>query len=177
LLQNKNKTPTELPFLSTSTRDFAFSALEQNVLVSCPNDSVLKAKLKLFGVLNLLTKTVEAQDQKLQFSFDLNSLSNSNIIAANSKWTAYGETYSPSYDWSNKVSVVYLNQQNVPVVEKLENVQISGTTITFNAEFPFTANLMNGLTIAAVVKGSGPFDSPAAVANATLFAPALIEIN
>lgn len=36
---------------------------------------------------------------------------------------------------------------------------------------------MNGLTIAVLVRGSGPFSSADAVANSTVFGPAIIEIN
>jgi hypothetical protein len=180
LLQNKNKVPSELPFLTTSTRDFAFSSLEQGVLVSCPNDSVLKNKLKIFGVLNLLTATIPAQDQTLHFSFDIASLGKSNIVSnsqgSGSTWSAYGNSYGASYDWS-QVSLVYINQQNTPVVESLQNVKVSGTTVTFDATFPYSQFLMNGLTIAAVTKSHGPFADAGSVANATLFAPAFIEIN
>jgi hypothetical protein len=179
LLQNKNKVPSELPFLTTSTRDFAFSALEQLFLKSCPNDSVLKAKLKVYAPLSIVTTNIQPQDQNIQFSFDVATLAKSNIGSAGSapnSYTAYGTNWSPSYDWSS-VSLVYINQQNTPVVEKPQNVKVSGSVVTFDAYFPYTMNLMNGLTLAAVTKTAGPFASAGAVANETLFAPGLIIIN
>ncbi|KAF2092694.1 hypothetical protein NA57DRAFT_49804 [Rhizodiscina lignyota] len=167
LLEKKGKVPSELPFLTTSTRDFAFSFLEQSVVVSCPNnnDDVLKQKLKIFGVLNLLTTNIEPKDQTLQFSFDLKSLD-----------ATYGNSYRSAYDWS-EVSLVYINQQNTPIVEKVQNVQVDGIQVTFEAFFPYTENLLNGLTIAAVTRCGGPFADASAVAEETLFAPAFIEIN
>lgn len=176
----QKKVPSQLPFLTTSTRDFAFSSLEQGVLVSCPNDSILKEKLKVFGVLNLLTKEVAAKDQTLKFSFDLKSLDASNVAGfvneSNKNWTMYNNGSYSNYDW-NKASLVYINQQNIPVVEPLQKVEVSGMSVSFEAFFPYTKNLMNGLTIAAVTKCHGPFADASAVANEALFAPAFIEVN
>lgn len=59
----------------------------------------------------------------------------------------------------------------------MKNVKVSGTIVTFDVLFPFTANLLDGLTIAAVTVGNGPFVSADAVAVQTLFGPGLIEVN
>jgi len=179
LLQNKNLIPNELPFLTRSVLDFAFSALEQGVIVSCPNDNILKEKVSIFGVLNLDTPTVKPEDAKLQFSFDFLSLENSNLGktgSAPNTYEVHGTTYGPSYDWS-KLSLVYINQQNVPVVVPLENQRMEGTVVHFEALFPFVEHLLNGLTITALTTSAGPFATVADVANATLFGPALIEVN
>jgi hypothetical protein len=177
IVENKNKIPSELPFLTTSTRDFAFSALEQGVLVNCPNDSILKSKLKLFAPLNVVTANIAAADQTLQFSFDINSLGKSNVAtAASGSWSAYGNTYNAAYDWT-QASLVYINSQNTPVVVKPQSPKVSGTVVTFSANFPYAANLMNGLTIAALTHSAGPFPNASSVAEATLFGPGLIEIN
>jgi hypothetical protein len=230
ILQNKNLIPNALPFLTTSTRDFAFSALEQGVIVSCPNDNILKQKLKLFGTLNVVTSDIEAKDQNLKFNFDIRTLADSNIISSGSgssygsssgsnygsssssaystsyststtssygykptgtsgysgytghskrdatSYSAYGQTYGSNYDWS-QVSLVYINQQNLPIVEKLQNVEINGFIVSFEAFFPFEENLLNSLTIAAVTKNAGPFANASEVADNTLFAPGLIEVN
>jgi hypothetical protein len=46
LLQNKNLIPNALPFLTTSTRDFAFSALQNFVVKgSCPNEDIINLKV------------------------------------------------------------------------------------------------------------------------------------
>lgn len=151
------KIPSALPFLTTSTREFAFSALNQNFVVpgSCPNANTIP--LPIFGALNVLTSPILPQSQNLQFSFTITD----------------GKTAPPA----SGASLVYINQQNTPVVVPLQHVQKNGNVVTFNAEFPYYQYEMNGLTIAAVVTGSGPFASADAVAQATIFGPGLIEIN
>jgi len=150
--------PSALPFLTASAREFAFSALNQDFVVpgSCPNANTIA--LPIFGVLTLDTPTVQAQDQQLQFSF-----------------SATGQ-YS-QYSSGQGLSLVYINQQNTPIVLPISGAQNNGGTVTFSANFPFSENLMNGLTIAAVTSNAGPFASVADVAKATLFGPALIEVN
>jgi hypothetical protein len=158
------KTPSALPFLTTSTREFAFSALQGFVVEgSCGNlDAV---GLQIFDPLTLVTPKVEPGIQKLTFSFEAKDVQPS--------WNA---------DYSG-LSLVYINQQNLPRVEKLINPKKdSNNIVTFDAVFPFHiptegAQFGNGLTIAAVTNSSGPFTSADAVANVTVFAPALIEIN
>ena len=80
------------------------------------------------------------------------------------------------------LSITYINQQNLPVNEKIQNVQRSGNTVTFEALFPFDeptfgALFGNGLTIAAVTNITGPFTSADEVALVTVFGPGLIEIK
>jgi hypothetical protein len=163
----QEKIPSELPFLTTSIRDFAFTALQGFIVPgSCPNSNLIN--LNIFGTLNLLTNKVLAQDQNLQFSFDVNSLKNAKLNNT--------ANITPSYDWT-KTSLVYISQQNTPIVEPFQNVQVSGTVVTFEVAFPYTANFLNGLTIAAVTLGNGPFASAQDVANAAIFAPAFIEVN
>jgi len=149
----EGKVPSELPFLTTSTREFAFNALLQTVIVSgsCPN---LKAiNLTTFdGALKLLTN-VEAKTESIKFSFE-----------------------KPSYGYDN-FKLAYINQQNLPIVEDIMVKSTEGSTVTFEANFPYDANEMNGLTIAALVKSAGPFKNAQAVADATAFGPALIIVN
>ena len=53
-----------------------------------------------------------------------------------------------------------------------------GGVAYFTAEFPFEqGGFADGLTIAALVKGTGKFASNADVAAATEFGPGLIEIK
>lgn len=144
--------PSALPFLTRSTGPFAFSYMNQNFVVpgTCPT----QINVPIFDKLTLQTSNVQARDQQLSFSFSNQKQSN-----------------------TNSLSLVYINQQNLPVVETLQNVQNSGSQVTFQANFPYVKNEMNGLTIAVVTQGSGPFTDADAVANATVFGPALIEIN
>ena len=149
------KLPSALPFLTASARPFAFSALNQNFVQqgTCPNANTIN--LPVFGALSLVTQNVQAQDQTLEFSFTPTSTS-----------TAQG------------LSIVYINQQNVPVVLPIQaSSSKPGGAVSVKAFFPYNANLMNGLTIAALVQGAGPFASVDDVAAATKFGPALIEIN
>jgi len=151
--------PSGAPFLTRSAAPFAFSALNQMFVVpgTCPgagNAELFKA-LPVFGALTVDTKNIQLKDQTLTFSVTSNS------------------TGSDFKDYS----VVYLNQQNVPLVEKIENVKIDGDYVTFDAFFPAATLIMDDLTIAAVTKNAGPFASADEVAAATLYGPGLIEIN
>jgi hypothetical protein len=152
-----NKIPSALPFLTTSTREFAFSALNQNFVVpgSCPN--IGEISLPVFGPLTVVTSNISPSTQNVQFSFTATASANAASAAG--------------------LSVVYINQQNLPVVEPLLNPTQTGNTVSFSAAFPYAQFEMNGLTIAAVVKGSGPFANADAVAQATVYGPGLIEIN
>jgi len=169
LLRNKKLIPSSQPFLTTSTRDFAFSALQGFVVPgSCPNENLIN--LKIFGPLNLATQNVLPQDQTLTFTFDIKTLLPNVAIAALTPTTDITK-----YDWTT-LSLQLINGQNTPISEPLQNVRVSGTVVTFDALFPFTANLLDGLTIGAVTVGTG-FANADAVALKTLFAPALIEVN
>lgn len=58
------------------------------------------------------------------------------------------------------------------------NTKVDGTTVTFEAAFPFsTGTFGNGLSIAAVTNSTGPFSTTDDVAKVTLFGPGLIEIH
>lgn len=149
------KTPSALPFLTTSTREFAFSALNQNFVVpgSCPNNNI---SLPIFKPLTVETKKVEATSEKIEFGIEVDS---------------------SVKDYSS-LSLVYINQQNTPVVEKLQDIMTSSGKVTFKANFPFDGTTFgNGLTIAALTTSAGPFENADAVAKATYAGPGLIEVN
>ncbi|KIW28196.1 uncharacterized protein PV07_07876 [Cladophialophora immunda] len=143
--------PSELPFLTQSTREFAYSSLQQNFIVpgTCPNDNTID--VPIFGTLDVLTTNIQAVDQVLTFSIQRDSIEG--------------------------LSLVYLNQQNLPIVETIINPSTSNGVTTFSADFPFSQNSLNGLTIAAVVNSTGPFANANEVANKTLFGPGLIYPN
>jgi len=149
------KIPSALPFLTASSRDFAFSALNQNFIVpgSCPNSNTIN--LNVFAPLTVNTQNIRPVDQNLSFTFDASSVNGS----------------------VNGLSLVYINQQNLPLVEPIQNPTAHGNQVTFDATFPFTEKELNGLSIAAVVNGIGPFADVDAVALATIAGPGLIEIN
>lgn len=76
--------------------------------------------------------------------------------------------------------VAYISGQNVAVVEPITDVKREGGMTTFSAYFPFQGGatmFSDGLTIAAVTVGSGPFADAGAVAGAAVYGPGLIEIG
>lgn len=153
----QGKRPSAQPFLTASARDFAFSALNQNFIVpgSCPSSNPA-VNLTVFAPLALLS-TPCAEDSTLTFSFKRGP----------------GNTNSSLDD----LQLVYINGQNAPVVESLTNLQYPDSdTVQFDAVFPQATDLMFGLTIAAVTS-VGNFSSVDDVAAATLFGPALIEVD
>jgi hypothetical protein len=166
-VQNPTKVPSELPFLTTGIRDFTFSALQKFIVPnSCPNSNLIQ--LNIFGQLDLLTQSVAAQDQTLSFSFNPSTATHTSNAAMIQTASQQG--------WKN-VSLSYINSLNVPVTVPIQNVQVNGNVYTFEASFPYTENLMNGITIAALTAGQGPFASAQDVADATLFGPVYISVN
>lgn len=151
----QGKVPSELPFLTTATRDLAFNALNQSFFVpgSCPNIDTIPART--FEPLTLLTSSVDSNTTSLQFSFVLTrGISEDNL------------------------KLVYINQQNVPIVEDFDAVKVEGDTVTIQAAFPYAQNEMNGLTIAVLAHGDQDSLTDAnAVSDHTKFGPALIIVN
>ncbi|KAJ4359930.1 uncharacterized protein N0V89_000489 [Didymosphaeria variabile] len=149
----KKTTPAQ-PFLTTSTRDFAFTAIQGFVVPdSCPNIDTIP--LNTFKPLNVLTQNIEPKDQKIEFSFNLSEV---------------------DVDVES-LSLVLINAQNKPIVEKLEDIEVKDGIVTFQADFPFEDFLLYGLTIAAVTHSAESFDSADDVAKQTVFGPGLIEVS
>ena len=77
-------------------------------------------------------------------------------------------------------SIVYVSGQNLPVTVPISEINYgtgNGKT-SFKAQFPFVSkSFANGLTIAALVRGTGDFKSADAVAEVTVNGPGLIEVN
>ncbi|KAH7109826.1 late sexual development protein [Dendryphion nanum] len=153
-LANK-KRPSSQPFLTTSVRDYAFTAIQSFTIPgSCPNINTIP--LKTFQPLNVLTTNIKPQTQNIKFSVK--------------------KSEAGTEDWST-LSVVFLNQQNTPIVKALVNPTVQGNDLIFEAPFPYDEFLLNGLTIAAVTKIAGPFTTFKAVSEATIFGPGLIEVD
>ncbi|KAL2008719.1 hypothetical protein VTN00DRAFT_6913 [Thermoascus crustaceus] len=158
----QGKIAPELPFLTTSTRDIAFNALNQTFIVpgSCPSLDSIQAKT--FQPLTLLTApAAKTQTQTVRFSFQ--------------KMGDDSPTEAGKKDLDLKL--VYINQQNKPIVEDFKVVKTEGQTVTIEAVFPYDENLMNGLTIAVLASGGGCFSNVQGVSDATKYGPALIIIN
>lgn len=154
------KRPSSQPFLTTSTRAFAFTAVRSFTIPdSCPN--LYTIPLMSFRPLTVLSIDLKPETQNIKFSF--------------SKKDSPVADLHDNYD---SLSVVYLNQQNTPVIKGLQNIKVNGDEVCFEAAFPFDEFEMNGLTIAAVTKTPDePFKSANDVSLNTLFGPGIIEIN
>ena len=133
---------------------------------SCPNANIIP--LKIFGQLDLLTPVTSAADQTLHFRVDPAAAArsaNGALIAA------------AAQQGFKSASLSYVNSLNVPVTVPLQNVRADGDAVTFDASFPYSENIMDGITIAALTNGAGPFAGAQDVADATLFGPVYISIN
>lgn len=152
--------PSESPFLTTSVASFAWTALQQFVVPgSCPFD-LNAIPIPLHAPLMLQNAKVEAKDQVLTFTADL-----SNVQAAQ----AYvGKT-------TCQLFITYFNGQLLPISVPISNIRWNGGLMTFDAPFPFTENIMEGLSIAALTSGNN-FASPDDVPAQTWAAPALIQV-
>ncbi|KAJ5098753.1 hypothetical protein N7532_005754 [Penicillium argentinense] len=147
----QGKIPSELPFLTTSDVNFAFTAIQNFIYPgSCPN--IHEIPLRTFEPLEIVTKA-SAKSQNLTFSFE---------------------------DRANETSqfwMTYINQQNTPIVEPLNIVSHTGSYIEASAIFPYDEHELNGLTIAAVTKSGGPFADANTVAKWTHAGPGLIIVD
>lgn len=148
----QGKVPSELPFLTTSDLNFAFTAIQSFVVPgSCPNINTIP--LKTFEPLEII-KAPTARTSTIKVSFSDDRHAN-----ASTPW------------------ITYINQQNLPIVEPLRIVSEKDDEIIAEALFPYDAHEMNGLTIAAVTTTDGPFPNAFSVAKVTLAGPGLIIIN
>ncbi|KAG8169049.1 hypothetical protein KVR01_001798 [Diaporthe batatas] len=155
--------PSEKPFLTTSVAAFAFSAL-QGFVDSCPFD-VSQIDIPIFPPLSVISGSggldVEAKDQPLSFEADLAG------VEGAKKYVGGG---------GEGLFVTYLTGQNLPVSQPVTNVSWNGEAIKFEAQFPFVANIMDGLSVAALTTRAD-FSTPGDVVTATLAAPGLIQVN
>lgn len=151
----QKKRPTSQAFLTTATRDFAFTAIQSFTIPgSCPN--IASIPLKTFKPLTVETEKIKAQTQNIKFS-----------ISKNDAGMFEGKD----------LKVVFINSQNKPVVKSLDKWDVKEEKVTFEAAFPYDEFLMNGLTIAAVTAGKDEFANAGEVAEAAVFGPGLIEID
>ncbi|CAO2652546.1 Nn.00g008290.m01.CDS01 [Neocucurbitaria sp. VM-36] len=151
----QSKRPSAQPFLTTATRDFAFTAIQSFTIPgSCPNIDTIP--LKTFKPLTVETSKVPAQTQNIKFSF---AKADAGLYQV------------------EQLRLVFINGQNVPIVKPLININTAGDKVAFEAAFPYDEFLMNGLTIAAVTTAADQFADADAVAQATIFGPGIIEID
>ena len=147
------KVPSELPFLTTSDRNFAFTAIQSFALPnSCPNVNTIP--LTTFAPLTAIDQPNGVTSQQLRFSYDASTA------------TVSGDLF-----------VTYINQQNLPVTMPVTKLDSTTSQTVISANFPFAENLMNGLTIATLTNSAGPFANASQVAQATVFGPAFLFAN
>lgn len=151
----QKKRPTSQPFVTTATRDFAFTAIQSFTIPgSCPNINTIP--LKTFKPLTIETKKIKPQTQNVKFSI--------------SKMDA------GMYEGKD-LRLVFINGQNLPIVKSLEKWTVEEEKVTFEAQFPFEEFLMNGLTVAAITMGKESFESADEVGDAAVFGPGLLEVE
>ncbi|KAB5513278.1 hypothetical protein GE09DRAFT_1046995 [Coniochaeta sp. 2T2.1] len=152
------RVPSEKPFMTTSLAAYAWSALQGfTVPGTCPFP-LTNIALPIFKPLSVLGGDVGAHDQLLTFTADLTDAAK--YVGGN----------------GSGLFVTYLTGQQLPISEPVQNVRWNGKQATFEAFFPYTENIMDGLTVAGLTTASnfaGPDDMPAA----TVAAPALIQVN
>jgi len=156
--------PSEKPFLTTSVAAYAWSALQGFVVPgSCPFP-LTNIDIPIFKPLSVVSGNagadVDARDQHLTFSADLTGVSTAAKYVGGS---------------GSGLFITYLTGQQLPISEPIQNVHWNGNQITFEALFPYTENVMDGLSIAALTTSNnftGPDDLPAA----TIAAPGLIQV-
>ncbi|CAF9920630.1 MAG: hypothetical protein GOMPHAMPRED_002095 [Gomphillus americanus] len=147
LRSGAGKIASALPFLTVGGPVWANSALNQLVVVPGSCPSTLPIPvLKPLKV----SKITEAKTQTITFTYP------------GSEYKGY--------------SLSYINQQNKPLVYPITNAKVSGGFVTFDTTFQYADNLLNGLTIASIVKGVGPM-TPTEVQTNAIAGPALIELN
>jgi hypothetical protein len=150
----QGKRPSSSPFLTASAGQFAFTALQSFVIPgSCPNANTID--IPILQPLAITTMNLQPVNQTLDFEV----------------------SGSPSL---KGMYVAYISGQNVAVVEPITDVKSANGMTTFSAYFPFqggSAMFSDGLTIAAVTTGDGPFVDASAVAAAAVYGPGLIEIG
>ncbi|CAG8195963.1 unnamed protein product [Penicillium salamii] len=149
----QGKIPSELPFLTTSDLNFAFTAIQSFIVPnSCPN--IGSIPLETLEPLNVIRPPTAKTGNIMVSFFDHHHETVESIL------------------W-----MVYINQQNVPVVEPLHLISREDNEVVAEALFPWDAYQMNGLTFAVVTATEGPFANAYTVAKATIAGPGIFIIN
>ncbi|KAF1345354.1 hypothetical protein BDV97DRAFT_320739 [Delphinella strobiligena] len=148
----QKKVASAAPLLTASGPQFAFTAVSQFIVPgSCPNIDVIG--INAFP--GLAVVTVPTAENSTQ----LFSVEGTNVTASTA-------------------SVVYITGQNLPVTVPISNINVYDGKTYFFAPFPYDEGFARGLTIGALVCGTGEtFANVTEVAAKTLAGPALIEIN
>ncbi|POR39108.1 Uncharacterized protein TPAR_00696 [Tolypocladium paradoxum] len=159
-----NKVPSESPFLTAVPAPFAWSALQMFIVPgSCPFP-LSNINLPIFPPLmtnGVAVAAIQPQDQTLSFSANLSS-----SAAAQPFVNGNG----------SNLFLTYTTGQQLPISVPITNVLWTGGQINFQAQFPFSENVMQGFSHGALTT-SNMFNSSNAVVNSTLAGPAIIQVN
>lgn len=147
----QKKVASAAPLLTGGAPQFAYTAISQFIVPgSCPN-------INAIGLTAFPALTVETIP-KAENSTQLFSV-NGTVSASNA-------------------TMVYISGQNLPVSVPISNVNTQGGKSYFFASFPYDMGFARGLTLGALVSGANmQFNSSADVAAATMYGPALIEVD
>ncbi|KAL8922333.1 MAG: hypothetical protein Q9172_003625 [Xanthocarpia lactea] len=177
----QRKTPSAAPFLTGGTASIAFNVLRKLIVQdSCPQP-LSTIDLPVWGNPSWEQGGLWANgyvDKALRLPEPAWPL----WISINPKLSAWGSLPFTEFglDVGYDQSIVYLSGQNLPVVVPVGNIShvLSAPYTDFEALFPFEeAGFANGLTIAVLVNGKGPFANADEVANAVVDGPVIIERN
>ncbi|KAK2074942.1 hypothetical protein P8C59_009112 [Phyllachora maydis] len=166
--QYLSRLPTQKPFVTTSVASYAYSALQMFMTPGSCNWAPSQIALKVYPVLtvNSGNYTLSPNDQTIIFTVNLANVDEARPYV--------GQTSPPLF-------ITYFTGQSTPISEAIFDASWSKTTtgeVSFTAFFPYTTNLLQGLTIAALTTTNQfPTHSPAEVEAATLAAPGLIKVN
>lgn len=146
---HQNKVPSAAPLLTGTPASFAYSALSMFLV---PGSCSVYPNIPKTPPMTVVT-TPEAMTMPLTYSVD------GTVSAADQ-------------------TVSYLSGGGrSPVTVPITNVATKDGKTTFTASFPYDSGFANGLTLASVTKGKGPFSSAAEVAAASVYGPGLIEVD
>ncbi|TQV91024.1 COPII coat assembly protein sec16 [Cordyceps javanica] len=156
--------PSESPFLTAVPAAFAFSALQMFVVPgSCPFP-LSNIDLPIFPPMMTNGQAVaalEAKDQKLSFSADLSKSDQAKkYIGGN----------------GTDLFLTYTTGQQKPVSLDISNVKWDNGMISFDADFPFSENVMDGFSHAALTTGN-VFESADDVTHCALAGPTVIQVR
>lgn len=166
----QGKAPSAEPFLTSSTPEFAFSWMQRFIVPgSCPNMGHIP--LPTFPRLELerpVAPTTEPIRVTLRVSGAVHperqrvAFVNGALVPTVVPFTVVDGTGEGK-------------RGTMPVLAQEALLHERETVVT--ADFPFTANVMHGLTLAAVVWDREGFITAEDVANATVYGPAVIEVE
>ncbi|KAG9257367.1 late sexual development protein [Emericellopsis atlantica] len=157
--------PSESPFLTYVPASYAFSALQLFVVNGSCNYTLSKVgNLTIFPPIATNggpVALIPPKNQTLSFQ--------TNLTDSKAAQQYVGKNTSSLY-------FTYTTGQQLPFSVPLQNASWSGSVLSFRADFPYEKHVMHGFSHGALTVG-GNFTNATTQANATLAAPAVIQVN